>query len=84
MTQSSRKNITNTSAESQRGRLLERLQLGPLDTFTAREELNIAHPAGRVQELRELGYPVLTHRRSTTDAQGFTHPGVATYYLATT
>lgn len=43
MTDRSRSNIDDTSASSQRVRLLERLQLGPVDTITARTELNVLH-----------------------------------------
>lgn len=74
--------LRDGSIEGQRARLLKRLQEGPIDTFTARQELNVAHPAGRIQELREEGHLILTHRRTIQDAQGFTHPGCATYYLS--
>ena len=47
-----------TSAEAQRARLLEALQRGPVDTFVARQQLGIAHPAGRVRELRRSGHDI--------------------------
>ena len=53
MTDRNRSSIDDISASSQRVRLLERLQLGPIDTITARVELNVLHPAARIQELRE-------------------------------
>lgn len=81
MTNCSRSNIEDTSASSQRVRLLERLQVGPVDTFTARNELNIAHPAGRVQELRESGFPIFTHRQTIHDDQGRPHRGCAVYFM---
>ena len=81
MTDRSRSNIDDTSASSQRVRLLERLQLGPVDTITARTELNVLHPAARVQELREAGHHIVTHRSRLEDAQGPSHAGVAVYYL---
>ena len=40
------------SAHAQRQRLLERLKLSPIDTVTARHELDILCPAARVLELR--------------------------------
>lgn len=50
----------NTSAE-QRERLLNHLTtVGPLSTLKARLELDIFHPAGRVQELRQQGHEILT------------------------
>ena len=81
MTNCSRSKIDDTSAATQRVRLLERLHLGPVDTITARTELNVLHPAARVQELREAGHHIVTHRSRLEDAQGHSHPGVATYYL---
>lgn len=81
MTDSSREKITDTSAANQRARLLERLQIGPIDTVTARAELNVLHPAARVQELREAGHHIVTHRSRLEDAQGHSHAGVAVYYL---
>lgn len=74
--------LRDVSAACQRARLLERLQAGPIDTVTARLELNVLHPAARIQELRADGYNIRTHRRTVEDAQGFKHPGVATYYLS--
>lgn len=73
--------IKDTSAASQRVRLLERLHAGPVSTFEAREELNIMMPAARVKELRLRGYPVQTHLSDLRDAHGYMHQGVATYYL---
>ena len=83
MTDRSRSNIDDTSASSQRVRLLERLQLGPVDTITARVELNVLHPAARVQELREAGHLISTHRQTIHDDQGRPHRGCALYYMRT-
>ena len=74
--------LRDCSVESQRARLLKRLQEGPINTFAARRELNVAHPAGRVQELREDGYNILTFRRPVFDDHGHKHSLVATYYLS--
>lgn len=73
--------INDTSASAQRARLLNRLQAGPIDTITARDELNIMAPAPRIKELRELGFAIKTHRVTRVDEQGRKHRGVALYYL---
>ncbi len=73
--------IDDTSTYAQRTRLLERLQLGPIDTITARSELNVMMPAARIKELRDSGHPIKTHRLTRTDEQGRTHHGVALYFL---
>jgi hypothetical protein len=73
----------DTSTEAQRVRLLERLRLGPVDTITARRELNIMAPAPRGKELREAGYPIHTHLIRLNDDQGRPHRRVAQYYLGT-
>lgn len=75
--------IDDTSSHAQRARLLERLSAGPVDTITARRELNIMMPAARVKELREAGHPIITHRITLTDDHGRAHHGVALYSLAT-
>lgn len=72
-----------TDAAAQRARLLERLQAGPVDTITARRELNTLMPAARIKELREAGHPIQTQRVTMMDDQGRTHAGVALYYLGT-
>ncbi len=60
--------LSKENAEIQRFRLLERLQKGPISTFEARSELFIAHPAGRIFDLREQGHKIETHtcEKSTT------------------
>lgn len=74
----------HSSASAQRARLLARLQFGPIDTLTARSELNILMPAARIKELKELGHPIYAQRISMTDEQGRTHHGIALYYLTQT
>ena len=74
----------STSVEAQRTRLLARLQLGALDTFTARRDLHVMHPGGRIKELRTAGHPIRTERITLTDEDGITHNGVALYYLSST
>lgn len=74
----------STSSEAQRARLLARLRTGALDTFTARRELHVMHPGGRIKELRAAGHPIRTERVTLTDEDGVTHSGVALYYLSST
>lgn len=73
----------NTSSEAQRARLLARLKAGPIDTITARRELNILMPAARIKELREAGFPIETQRITLIDDHGRNHSGIALYYLRT-
>lgn len=73
----------DTSTEAQRARLLARVQEGPVDTLTARADLNILHPAARIQELRDRGYPIKTHLITKTDEHGRKHQRVALYYIGT-
>ena len=73
--------LDNTSTHAQRSRLLERLRLGPIDTITARHELNVMMPAARIKELRDKGHTIKTHRLTLTDEQGRPHHGVALYFL---
>ncbi len=46
------------SITAQRKRLLTALQCSPISTIEAREYLGIMHPAGRVKELRDLGFKI--------------------------
>lgn len=73
-----------TSTHAQRARLLSWLEAGPIDTITARRELNILMPAARIKELRERGHSIISQRISMTDEQGRTHHGIALYYLSQT
>jgi len=68
---------------TQCSRFLKRLQMGPVDTLTARNELSILHPAARVQELKDQGHKIQKHTLTLTDDQGQKHHGVALYYLGT-
>ena len=76
--------IQYSSASAQRARLLARLQLGPIDTLTARSDLNVLHPAARIKELKERGHPIRTQLISMIEDQGRTHHGIALYYLSQT
>jgi hypothetical protein len=50
-----------TDSNQQRARLLLWLQTSPLTTIQARQELDIMHPAARIQELREAGHNIITN-----------------------
>lgn len=47
----------STSVEAQRARLLARLRIGALDTFTARRELHVMHPGGASRSCAPLATP---------------------------
>jgi len=50
----------SNSAHAQRQRLLERLKVAPIDTVTARHDLDILCPAARVLELRRRAHKIET------------------------
>ena len=72
--------ILSSDSKAQRRRLLHELERRPISTLQARTELDIFHPAARVQELRELGYKIHTHRRTIETDKG-RHSKVAEYVL---
>jgi hypothetical protein len=54
---------TRTNTNHQRKLILGHLQTNnSLITLQARIELDVMHPAARVQELREQGHNIITHR----------------------
>lgn len=61
-------------------RILEALHLGALSTFEARRYLDVPHPAGRVQELREFGNEIDALRKSEPSEIGRPHR-IAVYVL---
>lgn len=75
--QGSPKNITplhNTSRDAQRARIVSYLLIhGSATTLELRRECNCLHPAGRVQELRELGWHIDTVPDHDHDDQGNPH-----------
>lgn len=75
--------VNDTSGNAQRLRLLARLKLEPIDTITARSELNIMMPAARIKELRDRGHDIRRHLITLTDDQGRPHYGIALYFLST-
>ncbi|HDY97714.1 MAG TPA: hypothetical protein ENH72_04405 [Pseudomonas sabulinigri] len=73
-------NFNSTIASAQRARLLKRLE--PVDTFSARNEMNLMMPAALIEELRNAGHNIKTQRIIKTDQRRHTHRGVARYYLS--
>ena len=57
----------------QRAALFADLLERPVSTIFAREVLGMAHPAGRVLELRRAGHAIATQSRTIYDAQGRPH-----------
>jgi len=69
-----------TNSQSQRARLIAHLrQHGRITTLEARANLDVLHPAARIQELREAGENIITYRRLADSGLG-THK-VAEYVL---
>ena len=75
-----RKAPQDDSSQSQRLRLLERLKVAPVDTITARRELDVMHPAARIQELKQRGNLIDTVRVDRPSDCGKVHR-VALYVL---
>jgi hypothetical protein len=69
----------STNTESQKARLLDHLLLTSITTLQARSELDIMHPAQRIKELKDDGYPIVTHW--TTEWTGRTAHRIASYVL---
>ncbi|MDO8341315.1 MAG: helix-turn-helix domain-containing protein [Candidatus Woesebacteria bacterium] len=61
-------------------RIRDALRLGPLSTFEARRYLDVPHPAGRVQELRDAGNEIDTLRLVERSEVGRPHR-IALYVL---
>lgn len=68
-----------TGASHER-RILDALRLAPLSTFEARKYLDVPHPAGRVQELRDAGNEIDTLRFPEKSDVGRPHV-IAVYVL---
>ena len=72
---------TDSSAEAQRKRIMEYLvRHGSTDTIEARRDLDVLHPAGRIQELRKAGVPIETIWTTVITEAGKAHR-VAKYVL---
>ena len=74
--------LNENSLSAQRRSLLEWMRnRGPIDTLTARRDLNILMPASRIKELKNQGYIFHTQRITITDEQGRSHSNIAQYTL---
>jgi polyhydroxyalkanoate synthesis regulator phasin len=74
-------NFNDNSAHNQRLKILDWLfEKGSITTDQAREHLDVMHPAGRIKELREAGYLIITIRVRWTSEFGIKH-SVAKYVL---
>ena len=73
--------MMNNSTAAQRLRVHSHLKkFKKLTTLQARSELDVMHPAARVQELRGSGLNIETHWREDTTSEGNPHR-VAEYIL---
>lgn len=57
---------------SQNHRMLQALELGPVDCIFARDEMNIFQPNTRITDLRRQGYVIECQMQLRTDARGNT------------
>lgn len=78
---SARRRLADMSTDAQCRRLLERLRIGPINSFEIIDELIICRPSARIADLRGAGCDIRTRLSDLKDAQGFVHPRAATYYL---
>ena len=60
----------STDSNHQRAVLLAWLQTATITTLQARQELDIFHPAARIQELRGLGHKIDTHWTTVDTGKG--------------
>jgi len=70
---------SSVCTKSQRNRILEWLRIKPLTTLDARCELDVMHPASRVQELKAQGHNICTHWETVDTGKG--KHRVASYVL---
>jgi hypothetical protein len=71
---------SGNSVAAQRNRIMDFLRKRPLDTLTARKELDVMHPAARVMELRKRGIGIITIKIDRASDCGKIHR-VACYVL---
>lgn len=70
----------STRTKAQIDRLASLLRVRPHHTYELRK-MGISHPAGRVDNLEELGYVIGSDRINCVDGDGFLHCGVALYSM---
>lgn len=67
-------NLSDTTAAAQRRRIGDYLLAhGSATTIELRERCNAMHPAGRIKEMRRIGWSIETVRQIAADAQGCLH-----------
>ena len=74
-------NNNDTRLKAQCERLLAALKVHPVDTFFAREKLNILMPAARIKELKLIGHKIAKTSIRLCDSEGREHRGIARYSL---
>lgn len=70
----------STSGESQRQRIIKALALRPHTSYELRK-MGCYQAATRINELRRLGFNIITERVSIWDDEGYPHNGIALYSL---
>jgi hypothetical protein len=70
----------STATIAQTNKLRGLLRLRPHHTYELRKQ-GISHPAGRVNDLEDMGCVIDSDRITTVDGDGFSHVGVAIYTL---
>jgi len=58
---------------TQANAILKALQQSPQTTQAIRVHLNIMHPAGRIKDLRRMGYNIATQKTTQRDVAGNPH-----------
>ncbi|WP_353741893.1 helix-turn-helix domain-containing protein [Pseudomonas fluorescens] len=82
MASQNKSHLIGSIGSAQRRWLLDWMRnSGPIDTITARRDLNILMPASRIKELKNQGYSFHTQRITITDEQGRSHSNIALYTL---
>lgn len=71
----------STASEAQRQRALAMLAAGPKNTIELRAA-GIFQTSTRIKELREQGHSIFTERITAVDADGYSHNGIARYWIA--
>lgn len=70
----------STSTDAQQQRLLAALRVEPVTTFEGRTRLGVPHVAGRIRELREAGFSIITTWTTARSRMGTRHR-IARYLL---
>jgi len=74
-------NAHDTSLANQQAIVLSALQKEGQTTSSLRHEYGVMHPAGRIQELKEIGHRIDTVYGTVITPDGVKHRRVAKYFL---